>query len=229
MLLFPLALRIELLWLWLVTVVPAFMYFVVWSNKNWSCPACNSLFHKADHRIRFCPYCGIPLVETPLRDNFSDQSAMTPAGKLWIRYVICIAGAASLLVGCILFYQWDYRKLRVIDLIYQEVEHPSWSSRVVRKKVILVDRESNDQKVLYLVDVRRISVSLEHAIDYYRREADRLGLRDCHVDGYENARLKFRSDWDQMKLSAPPGGDVLFISQRFFANSSVFRNSLTER
>lgn len=39
---------------------------VIW-NLDWSCPACGKLFRKSGLRIRFCPHCGVQLVDNSVR------------------------------------------------------------------------------------------------------------------------------------------------------------------
>ena len=35
---------------------------IIW-NAGWACPACGRLFRKVGLRIRFCPHCGVALVD----------------------------------------------------------------------------------------------------------------------------------------------------------------------
>lgn len=46
----------------------------VLGNLDWSCPACGKLFRKAGQRIRFCPYCGVTLLDGAERYRVSDGS-----------------------------------------------------------------------------------------------------------------------------------------------------------
>lgn len=50
---------------WLV--IPGAIVLIIFgivANLDWSCPACGKMFRKISaSRIRFCPYCGITLVE----------------------------------------------------------------------------------------------------------------------------------------------------------------------
>ncbi|MCX6877782.1 MAG: hypothetical protein NTW21_28820 [Verrucomicrobia bacterium] len=131
--------------------------------------------------------------------------------------------------GAILYSKSNYRKLQLTDRIYQELQHPEWSNRVLRAKEILPNLGSADHKMLYLVDVRRVSIPLNDAIRFYEKETDRLGFRECHVDPFPKAQEKFQWDWDQMKLEIPPGDDTVVISQNFTSDSTIRRHKPAEQ
>jgi hypothetical protein len=122
-----------------------------------------------------------------------------------------------------LAYESNYGKLVRADFIYKKVAHPSWSVRIIRDKSVNQNNGSGNHKILFFVDVRKISGPIDNAIVYYRSEAARLGLRECHVDRYADAKKKFVWEWQSMGLSIPPRDDVLIISQRFSSDSSLCR------
>lgn len=143
------------------------------------------------------------------------------------RLLICV----SLLVagGVFLYSKSNYHNLQLTDRIYQELQHPECSDRVLRAKEILPNMGSGDHKIFYLVDVRRVSIPLGDAIQYYENEIDRLGFRECHVDGFPRAKEKFQWDWEQMGLDIPQGDDIVVISQSFTSDSTIRRHKPAEQ
>ena len=144
---------------------------------------------------------------------------MTPARIRWILYTLlfCIA------VG-VLYLRSDHYKLIKTDQIYSELHHPSWSLRVLRAKTVRTNYGSGDHRILYLVDVRRVTVPIDVALRHYEHETDRLGFRECHVDGYQAAHDKFEDEWRDMCLLVPERPDVIIISQRFTTDSTIRRH-----
>lgn len=124
-------------------------------------------------------------------------------------------------VVLIIYSRSNLGKLQATDQIYAELEHPEWSVRLLRDMAIHPNLGSGDHKMLYLIDVRRISIPIDEAEAYYDRETDRLGFRECHVDRYSEAKEKFDWEWQRMGLEIPVGDDILVISQRFTSNSSI--------
>lgn len=145
-----------------------------------------------------------------------------------MRWRLPIYGLLVFAGGAFLYLKSNYRKLQLTDRIYQELQHPAWSTRVVRAKEILPNSGSGDHKILYLVDVRRVSIPLNDAIRYYEKETDRLGFRECHIDGFSKAREKFEWNWEQMRLDIPRGDDILVISQNFTSDSTIRRHKPAE-
>ena len=133
----------------------------------------------------------------------------------------------SLLIALVAILHWRSRaierKLQLTDRIYQELKHPEWSIRLTREKIILPNRGSGEHKMLYLLDVRRVSVPLSEAIRYYEMESDRLGFKECHVDGFPAAQRKFEREWEAMGVEVPPDDDVLVISQSFPSSDPTVR------
>jgi hypothetical protein len=136
----------------------------------------------------------------------------------WILLITAVLGLSAFL-----YSRSDYRKLLLVDSIYAELEHPSWSERLKRDKCIYSNRGSGKFNMLYLVDVRHVSIPLSKATSFYEREGERLGFEEFHVDGYAEAASKFQQTWDHMKLQIPKGDDILILSQLFPAPDGNFR------
>lgn len=148
-----------------------------------------------------------------------------------MRARILIYGGLLIAAMAILWWRNNevYRKLDRADVIYQELKHPEWSTRLTRAKVILPNRGSGEHEMLYLVDARRVSIALPEAIRYYEEESDRLGFRECHVDGFPEAQRKFEDEWRAMGVVIPADGDVVVISQNFTSDSTVRRHEPAEK
>jgi hypothetical protein len=146
-----------------------------------------------------------------------------------MRWRLLIYGSLLVAGGALLYSKSNYRKLQLTDQIYEELQHPEWSVRVLRAKEILPNLGSGDHKMFYLVDVRRVSIPLSDAIQYYEKETDRLGFRECHVDGFPKAQEKFQWEWEQMGLDISPGDDIVVISQNFTSDSTIRRNKPAEQ
>ena len=128
----------------------------------------------------------------------------------------------------IIYFRSNLRKLNATDRIYAELEHPAWSERLLRDKAIHPNLGSGDHNMLYLIDVRRVSIPIAEAVAHYDRETDRLGFRECHVDRYPQAKEKFDWEWQRMGLDIPEGDDILIVSQRFTSNSTIRRTQPAE-
>lgn len=146
-----------------------------------------------------------------------------------MRWRLLIYGSLLVAGGAFLYSKSNYCKLQLTDRIYQELKHPEWSNRVLRAKRILPNMGSGDHKMFYLVDVRRVSISLSDAIQYYEKETNRLGFRGCHVDGFPRAKEKFQWNWEQMRVNIPQGDDIIVISQNFTSDSTIRRHKPAEQ
>lgn len=146
-----------------------------------------------------------------------------------MRWRIVIYGLLAITGGTFLYLRSNFRKLQLTDQIYQELHHPDWSTRIVRKMAVLPNLGSGDHKMLYLVDARRAAVPIEEAIAYYEKETDRLGFRECHVDRFERAQEKFQWEWNQLAITIPPGPYIVVISQNFTSDSSIRRHQPAEQ
>ena len=132
----------------------------------------------------------------------------------WILLLCAVAGLVSLF-----YWQWYspnsiHQKLALTDKIYHELEHPTWSTRLVRAKGHRPNYGSGDFRMLVLVDVRRVTIPLSNAISFYRREGDRLGFKEFHVETSEAAR-KFHGEWNDLRIEVPVGEDIVVLSQIF--------------
>ena len=134
-----------------------------------------------------------------------------------------VAIGAIVGISAFLYLQSDGWKLIQTDRIYQELEHPAWSTRVIRSKALRPNLGSGDFQMLYLVDVRRVAIPLKEAISFYQQEGDRLGFKEFHVDPYAEAQRKFQWDWDQLRLQIPSGDDIAVLSQLFPASDGNIR------
>jgi len=132
-------------------------------------------------------------------------------------------------VGWFFYQRSDYRKLRQTDEIYQELEHPSWSKRIHRKKWTTASGGSGDHRMLYLVDVRAIKHPLSEAVVYYEKEADRLGFRECHVDGYPAGTFEHQGELRRYGLEGGLKDDIVIILQAFTSNSKIRRHQPAEQ
>ena len=134
--------------------------------------------------------------------------------KFWTLLILLLFSLAV-----ILYLHSDNHTLYLTDRIYSELHHPAWSHRVMRFKSVLANSGSGDHKVLYLVDFRRVSIPIEKAIRFYKQETKRLGFKECHVDDYESAEVKFKSKWRDMTI--PEGQDIVVITQLFTSDSTI--------
>ena len=141
-----------------------------------------------------------------------------------MKWRLIIYGSLFLAGVIIIYSKSNYRKLLLTDRIYEELQHPEWSTRVAREKTILPSLGSGNQKTLYLVDVRRVSIPLNEAIHYYDSESDRLGFREYSVDYPSKAKQKFKREWHEIGLEIPSGDDVIVISQRISSDSTLRRH-----
>jgi hypothetical protein len=148
---------------------------------------------------------------------------MKPARYRWVIYLAALAWVISLYAKRIdLDEQFPVRKLRQADTIYTELAHPDWSTRILREKSVLPNLGSGDHRMIYLIDVRRVSIPREEAIAWYGKETDRLGFRECHVDSYQRASEKFADwEWQRLGIAVPRGDDIVIISQNFSSDSTV--------
>jgi len=142
------------------------------------------------------------------------------------RAILCLLLLAALAGLAALFYsrsESDHQKLLLTDKIYSELEHPQWSTRLIREKSLRPNIGSGEYQLLYLVDVRRVGLPLAEAISFYEREGARLGLKEFHVDPYKDATRKWQRDWDDLRLQVPQGEDILVLTQLFPANDGNIR------
>jgi hypothetical protein len=133
------------------------------------------------------------------------------------------------LVAFILFiYGYAYTKtnhwmLMRLQSYYSELEHPAWSQRLGFTRKINPNFGSGDHKVLYLTDIRKISIPLPEAKSYYRSQGVRLGLVGLHVDSFAEAKEKFEWEWKDAGLVVPDSPDTLVISQSVGTDSQIVR------
>jgi hypothetical protein len=135
---------------------------------------------------------------------------------IWIAAILC-----ALALFC--YLRSDSRKLALTDKIYAELKHPEWSTRLIKAKYIYPNEGSGNYNMLYLVDVRQVSIPLSNAISYYESEGDRLGLKEFHVEGYGAAREEFQQRWDDLNLQIAQGSNILVLSQLFSLDSNNIR------
>jgi len=133
------------------------------------------------------------------------------------------------LAGLIAFLYWHryrpdsiHQKLALTDRIYQELDHPAWSTRLVRAKGHRPNYGSGDYRMLVLVDVRRVSVPLSNAISFYDREGVRLGFKEFHVESSADAR-RFGGEWRDLRVQIPAGEDIVVLYQIFPDNDGNVR------
>ena len=145
-----------------------------------------------------------------------------------MRWRMAIIGLLFVSGGAAIYLKSYHRKLQLTNRIYEELQHPDWSTRVTRGKATFPNGGSGHHKWLYLVDARKVIIPLNDAIQYYKKETERLGFRECHVDPFTKAQEKFQGAWGRMGLEIPSGDDILVISQSFTSDSTIRRHQPAE-
>jgi len=142
------------------------------------------------------------------------------------RYIVY--SSLFLVLAWFLYQRSDYRKLRQTDKIYKELKHPEWSERMYRHKWTTPSGGSGDHRMLYLADVRTVSNHLADAVAYYEKETDRLGFRECHVDGYSSG-TPIQGELERYGLEGSLKSDIVVILQAFTSNSTIRHHEPAEQ
>ncbi len=135
---------------------------------------------------------------------------------------------AALSAFIIVIYGYAYTKtshwmLMRLQSYYSELQHPAWSQRIAFTRKINPNFGSGDHKVLYLTDIRKVSISLPEAKAYYRSQGEKLGLVELHVDSFAEAKEKFDWEWKDAGIVVPDLPDTLVISQSVGTDSKIMR------
>lgn len=133
---------------------------------------------------------------------------------------LVIASVAFIAAITITWFNSNDRKLHKLKSAYLEVQHPDWSDRFAFDSGVEPSGGSGDHKGIWLIDVRRIEVSADQALRYYKEEASRLKLREFRV--YELGQWKgFGAAPDRRILKRPPESEGFIVLSQYVTSDST--------